>query len=1184
MHRFVARFICWIGILSCVIGVAQGQVLQYGLMSDNFQGQSGLPAGYVASGPSYPNFPDTSGFANLKTFAATPSNRNATEIVSALNFTNTSSGGQQYGLCNGSAAVAACANGKGWQGRVMYALLKFPLAGSYYFTLAHDDGAEVDLSGQLTISDPRTATYGTVLGGLGSYTSNDTTFDKLNNAPFVVSASACYLMRVYWNNQGGINHFRLRYGTQSNLSDQALVPPSQFLLPGVQANWESCTGPTLTLNKTSIGDVGSFTFTGTNGYSGETITTVTPGTAVSGTTFSLTNLNATTTVTETGPGSFALTGATCTDVNAAKSGNPTGSFGTVSGNVLTIPPAYIIAQAQIQCSLSNTKLGTPSVAKTSNGPWLVGQTGAKYTLTVRNNNSAGGSATTGTTTVLDTLPSAVTAGWTGTLTSGGFTCTFVGQSVTCLSAVGLAPGASVDVVLPVNVVSGGGTSAVNYSSIGGGGNPANGGLAPTPGPTCSPSGLCASTTTAILVQPTISKAFSPTPILLSSTSTVTFTLTNGNAVPLTNLNFTDALTNMKVANTTIGGTCSSGGIVSNTPVLAANAVALNLTVPVLAAGSSCTVTVVVQPTTTGALPNITSGVTSTQTTTPGAASNTATLTVTPSADLSITKTGPSTAAAGTTVTYLLTLTNNGPSPANGATFADNVPNGLTAVTATCQNASVGVSGCAVTVGSGNNVTGSVATFPVGGSVQVQITGLIPAGATAALSNKATIKAPATVTDPTDPTNTGAGNNTSATVATTLTKTADLSVTKTDSLTVVSSGQVLTYSIVVANAGPSTTTANFNDTVFSGVTLSNWTCSATTGTATCPSGLPISGGYTNSLLNLPAGSSITFQVTGTVTATSGTVSNTASVTAPGGVANSAGTMGATTTVTDTDTILSDLGLAKTGAAAAQPGSLVTYTLTVSNAGPSAATTATLTDSLPAGTSFSAADQAAGFSGVYVGTTSPQTVTWTFSNIAASGSRSVTLVIRMPSASVVQGDPATTPPTPGLTRVTNSATVSSPSDSVTTNNSATASTALILAELIKRVRNITADTRDNNGVARFGTTATGQPGEVLEYCITFRNLGGIALSGFVVTDDVPVNVDAVTGSGISLLRGGTGQAGSAAVSGGTATLLTSAEVAPTLDGGSLTISGGQYGKGRLTTALLTPLAVAESGQTCFRASIL
>jgi len=54
------------------------------------------------------------------------------------------------------------------------------------------------------------------------------------------------------------------------------------------------------------------------------------------------------------------------------------------------------------------------------------------------------------------------------------------------------------------------------------------------------------------------------------------------------------------------------------------------------------------------------------------------------------------------------------------------------------------------------------------------------------------------------------------------------------------------------------------------------------------------------------------------------------------------------------------------------------------------------------------------------------------------------------------------------------------------------------LEKRVRNVTQGTA-------FGASASGKPGEVLEYCIAFRNLGTAAVTGFVLTDPIPFFTD-------------------------------------------------------------------------------
>src|SRR4029077_3408698 len=59
-----------------------------------------------------------------------------------------------------------------------------------------------------------------------------------------------------------------------------------------------------------------------------------------------------------------------------------------------------------------------------------------------------------------------------------------------------------------------------------------------------------------------------------------------------------------------------------------------------------------------------------------------TSTVTTVADLHVTKTGPAAVAPGTNITYTVTLTNAGPSDAQGVTLTDAVPAGTTFVSAT----------------------------------------------------------------------------------------------------------------------------------------------------------------------------------------------------------------------------------------------------------------------------------------------------------------------------------------------------------------------------------------------------------------------------------------------------------------------------------------------------------------------
>jgi uncharacterized repeat protein (TIGR01451 family) len=110
--------------------------------------------------------------------------------------------------------------------------------------------------------------------------------------------------------------------------------------------------------------------------------------------------------------------------------------------------------------------------------------------------------------------------------------------------------------------------------------------------------------------------------------------------------------------------------------------------------------------------------------------------------------------------------------------------------------------------------------------------------------------------------------------------ADLSITKTDGVTTVTSGGLVTYTIVVANAGPSTVTgATVVDTFPGTFTVNSWTCTAAAGSSCTAAG---TGNARTGTVSLPTGGSATFTANATLTATAtGTLVNTATVAVPAG---------------------------------------------------------------------------------------------------------------------------------------------------------------------------------------------------------------------------------------------------------------------------------------------------------------
>src|SRR6185503_15939539 len=132
--------------------------------------------------------------------------------------------------------------------------------------------------------------------------------------------------------------------------------------------------------------------------------------------------------------------------------------------------------------------------------------------------------------------------------------------------------------------------------------------------------------------------------------------------------------------------------------------------------------------------------------TPGNNSATDTDTLTPQADLQVTKTdGQTTAIPGTPLTYTIVVTNAGPSSVSGASVTDNFPATLTGVTYTATQTG-GASGFTAS-GSGN--INDTVDMPFGSSITYVVTGTIDPAATGTLSNTATVTGSAPDPNPAD---------------------------------------------------------------------------------------------------------------------------------------------------------------------------------------------------------------------------------------------------------------------------------------------------------------------------------------------------------------------------------------------------------------------------------------------------
>jgi len=435
-------------------------------------------------------------------------------------------------------------------------------------------------------------------------------------------------------------------------------------------------------------------------------------------------------------------------------------------------------------------------------------------------------------------------------------------------------------------------------------------------------------------------------------------------------------------------------------------------------------------------------------------------------DLSISKTAAPTVIAGNSLTYIVTVTNNGPStiiPTDHFTINDVLPGGFTAT--------------AFTPGSGTYVSGSGdwtgVTLATGQSVTLTIAGTVNGNATGSISNTASVTVPvhAGFTDPTP------GNNTSSVVTTTINRQTDLSITKSAPASVVA-GQALTYTITVTNHGSSMILPEdqfiVSDALPGGFTAATYTPSAGTYT-------PATGIWTGVTIN--CGGSVTLTIAGTVNGNAtDKITNTASVTAPIGVSDPDGGNNISSVIT-TITRQADLSITKSAPATVTAGGNLNYVITVTNNGPSSIIPGdqlTIKDVLPANFTATGFTPSSGSyisgSGAWTGVTLPT-------------GASVTLTI----AGTVNAS--------ATDKLSNTASVSVPddiTDLVPGNNKSTAAVTSIdnLADL---------------SITKSVSAASVIAGQGLTYTISVTNNGpSTIMSGdhFTVTDVLPTGFTATT----------------------------------------------------------------------------
>ncbi|WP_261663145.1 GEVED domain-containing protein [Deinococcus sp. Marseille-Q6407] len=300
----------------------------------------------------------------------------------------------------------------------------------------------------------------------------------------------------------------------------------------------------------------------------------------------------------------------------------------------------------------------------------------------------------------------------------------------------------------------------------------------------------AQATITALAAPTIAKAYSPKSIPGDGKATSTLTITLNNPAPAATT-LTAPLTDNIGSGLEITGvttTCPVKATVSGSTITYPSGATLN--------PGSCTITAAVRSTRAGSYPNtIAAGALQTSAGSNAAAASD-TLTVTPVADLAVTKTdNVDSVTLGGSTTYTLRVTNNGPSSVSGATLTDTLGTGLTLGSLTCTAAAGNTCTTAPT-----STSTTLPALAAGAFYEVQVRANVTGrDSNGNVVNTASVAVPTGTTDP------NTANNSASDTDTVISAAPQLSVTKVADQSSYLSGGNVTYTVTVTNSTPNTFT-------------------------------------------------------------------------------------------------------------------------------------------------------------------------------------------------------------------------------------------------------------------------------------------------------------------------------------------------------------------------------------------
>jgi uncharacterized repeat protein (TIGR01451 family) len=453
------------------------------------------------------------------------------------------------------------------------------------------------------------------------------------------------------------------------------------------------------------------------------------------------------------------------------------------------------------------------------------------------------------------------------------------------------------------------------------------------------------------------------------------------------------------------------------------------------------------------------------------------------ADLAVTNVAPAVVQAGNNLTYTQTVTNNGPSAADGVVYMAPIPAGSTFVSMsvpagwTCITPAVGGTGVVLCT-TPTLASGATANF----SLVVNTSGGAPAGYVMSETNSVSSNTPDS-----NPANNKATATTIMEAAVDADKFADMAVTIAESTSVPVPGANINYTQTISNLGsftaniPTYTITTPPNTTFQSITPpAGWTCITPaiggTGVISC-SGSTLASGASVSMpmtFNVNPGTTVGTVITASPSVSSSSrdpylPNNTASVSA---TVVAAGSGDVQVTISNSPDPVS-------------PAENYTYTVVASNNGPSSAANDSVSIPLPAGTNFQSLTPPAGWSCVTPAVGSGGTITCTIASFAAGASATF--------SPVVQVNPVTAA---GTTLTCNATITTTSTDSIPANNSAS-TTNLVVSRTSADVGIVKTDSPDPVGQGQFIT-----------YRLTVTNNGPAVATNVTINDPLPATVGLVS----------------------------------------------------------------------------